>query len=324
MAFDVKYHISAKEQIEQRRSANLRKLELRQREISGKFPQYDALRAVMAETGAKIVKAVLGGNAESELAQIRQENTNAAVKIKELLLSNKYPANYLEAIYSCESCKDSGVTSNGYCDCYKTLVKRIAAQEINSKSPLSLTGFGSFDIELYPDTNENGYNIRNIMRGNLQICVDFAEDFHLPGAGLLLSGKTGLGKTHLSLAIAGRVIERGFNVIYGSAPTLFRKVENEHFNREKGNTMDSLQSCELLVLDDIGAEWESSTFYASVFFNLLDSRMNAGTPTVINTNLTMGELEARYGERIMSRFLTKTILKFYGNDIRQIKRRKSV
>jgi len=327
MAFDVKYHIQAEDELKRRKKANEKELEIRQNRVEQHFPEIAEQRSVMARTGVKLIQLALGGGGasadtekvEAQLAQIQQEHTAAAARIKELLMKAKYPHDYLNPIYSCEVCKDSGIVRDGRCDCYKKTVSRLAAQEVNSKSPLTLTGFESFDVSLYPDIIEDGHSIRTIMQGNFDCCRDYAEDFHLPDSGLLLSGKTGLGKTHLSLAIAGKVLEKGFNAVYGSAPDLFRKIESEHFGREEGSTMESLQSAELLVLDDIGAEWESS-FYTATFYNLLNSRMNLGNPTLINTNLTMAELKSRYGERIMSRFLTMKILKFYGNDIRQIKR----
>ena len=70
---------------------------------------------------------------------------------------------------------------------------------------------------------------------------------------LLFLGNTGLGKTHLSLAIAGQVINKGYGVIYGSAQNLLAKLEKEKFSFN--NTEDQPQSylslvleCDLLIL----------------------------------------------------------------------------
>jgi DNA replication protein DnaC len=326
MSFDVKYHIQAEDELKRRKQSNLKELEVRRNRIEKKFPEIMELRIKMSSTGARIAKVALeGGDTDTKLEQVRHENTTAAARIKELLMKANYPDNYLDPIYSCKSCKDSGVYNGVRCECYKNTLKRLAAEGINSKSPLTLTGFESFDVELYPDTkSKEGYNIREIMKNNLDYCKNYAEDFHVSAVsntGLLLSGQTGLGKTHLSLAIAGRVLNRGFNAVYGSAPDLFRKINREDFGREDGNTMETLQSAELLVLDDIGAEPDRQD-YRSDFYNLINSRMNLGNPTIISTNLTMSELKLRYGDRILSRFMTMKILKFYGNDIRQIKRNK--
>jgi DNA replication protein DnaC len=314
----VKHHLAAKQELSQRKTANERKQLARQREIAQKYPQYESLKNEMASCGAKIVQAVLnGGNIESVQAQ----TAAASAKIKELLIKANLPHDYLEPIYSCEICRDSGTTETGCCKCYTDIVRRLTAEEINTRSPLAITTFDSFELEFYPDTKSesSAATMREIMRRNLMFCKDYAENFHLPGTGLLFSGRTGLGKTHLSLAIAGKVIDNGFHVIYGSAPDLFRKIENEHFGREQGDTMTTLQSAQLLVLDDIGAEWDSG-FYVSVFYNLLNSRLNSRLPLIISTNLNLMELEKRYDERIVSRLLTMRLLEFFGNDIR-LKRR---
>jgi DNA replication protein DnaC len=330
--FDVKYHIQAKNEIDSRREINAKKLEARQREIANRFPKYTDLRSAMSSSWAKVVQAALkgrSGGSESiestseKIKQIQAENITAATKIKELLMNAKYPHDYLDPIYSCKICKDTGNTDNSRCVCYMDEVKRIAAADINANSPLTLTGFDSFELEFYPDSALDGSkskrSIRDIMRENFEFCKNYAENFHLPNNGLIFSGKTGLGKTHLSLAIAGCVIDNGFNVIYGSAPDLFRKIENEHFGREPGRTMDSLKNAQLLVLDDVGAEWESN-FYVAAFYDLVNSRMNSRLPIIISTNLNLMELEKRYSERIVSRLLTMKLMEFFGSDIRLKKR----
>ncbi len=47
-----------------------------------------------------------------------------------------------------------------------------------------------------------------------------------------MTGGTGLGKTHLSLAIANEAIQKGYGVVYSSVGNLVTKLENEHFGRE--------------------------------------------------------------------------------------------
>ncbi|MCL1903341.1 MAG: ATP-binding protein [Oscillospiraceae bacterium] len=321
MNFNQKYYVQAENELKNLRRTNAKELELRRCEIERVIPEYTKLRKVMAATGARIAEIVIkGGDTDAQLAVVQEENTAAAARIRELLVKARKPADYLDHIYSCKNCLDTGIVGGIRCDCYKNRVKRLAAEGINSTSPLTLTGFESFSIELYPDVEKDGLNIRNSMHGVLNYCREYADEFCLPNTGLLLIGETGLGKTHLSLAIAGRVLSRGFNAVYGSAPDLFRKIENEHFGRGNENTMESLQSAELLVIDDIGAEFNTE-LNISIFYNLFNSRMNGGKATVINTNLSLTELRARYGDRINSRFLTMKILKFYGNDIRQIKRK---
>jgi DNA replication protein DnaC len=319
MAFDVKYYIQAKNEIKKRKQANAVKREMRYSEIEQKFPEYAKLRAVMASTGAKIVRSIInGGNTDEALSKIQAENTEAAIKIKELLMKSKYPPDYLDNIYTCKTCKDTGVSGNLRCDCFNKLVRQFAAQSINSKSPLLLTSFDNFELERYPDEKIKGRNLtyRENMQTIYDECVKYAENFRLPNAGLLFIGRAGLGKTHLSLAIAGKIIESGFNVVYDSAPDLFEKIEREHFGDRHNNTMETLKNAELLILDDVSAEWEHSSFHVSSFYNLLNTRMSRGLPMIISTNLDMNGLAERYTERITSRLFTMNILRFFGSDMR--------
>ncbi|MDR1928036.1 MAG: ATP-binding protein, partial [Oscillospiraceae bacterium] len=131
---------------------------------------------------------------------------------------------------------------------------------------------------------------------------------------------TGLGKTHLSLAIAQQVLAKGFGVIYGSAQNLFSRLERERFARFGENTGEAEQAlleCDLLILDDLGAEF-STSFTVSALYNLLNTRLNRALPTIINTNLDARQREEKYSERVTSRIIGNyQTLRFFGSDIRQ-------
>ena len=79
-----------------------------------------------------------------------------------------------------------------------------------------------------------------------------------------------------------------------------------------------LTTADLLILDDLGAEIDNR-MYVSVLYTIINSRMNASLPIVINTNLTPAELERKYDERVSSRLLTMDELIFVGSDVRVMK-----
>jgi DNA replication protein DnaC len=142
------------------------------------------------------------------------------------------------------------------------------------------------------------------IRGNLYIC-----------------GNTGVGKTFLSHCISKEAIDRGLSVLYFSSGEFFDILVGQTFDRKnRGNVVkDLISSCDLLVIDDLGTEFYSP-YTASLFYNIINSRLLSRRPTVINTNLTFDELEKRYSARITSRFIgSYDMKKFIGNDIRQIK-----
>ena len=89
--------------------------------------------------------------------------------------------------------------------------------------------------------------------------------------------------------------------------------------RENENTLNSLIECDLLILDDLGAEF-STQFTVSVIYNIVNSRLLGGKPTIISTNLSLIQLETVYTKRTASRILSEyTLLRFDGSDIRQLK-----
>jgi DNA replication protein DnaC len=159
------------------------------------------------------------------------------------------------------------------------------------------------------------------MEGVLRFCRSYAENFGTDSPSILMTGATGLGKTHLSLAIAQSAIDRGFGVIYGSAQNFMLQLERERFGRAPAGSESErhLLECDLLILDDLGAEF-ITPFVISTVYNLINTRLMSGLPTIISTNLTIKELEEKYSPRIVSRIIgSYRVLHFIGKDVRQLK-----
>jgi DNA replication protein DnaC len=160
------------------------------------------------------------------------------------------------------------------------------------------------------------------MKKNLTICKEYANNFNKHSESLFMKGSTGLGKTHLSLSIANEVIKKGYGVIYVSAPSLVSQLEKEHFtyNKNDSKTDEMLIDCDLLIIDDLGTEF-ATQFSNSAIYNIFNSRLLADKPVIINTNLTLQELERQYSQRFVSRITGQaTRLDFFGKDIRIIKK----
>lgn len=133
----------------------------------------------------------------------------------------------------------------------------------------------------------------------------YADEFDTTSESLMLLGNAGLGKTHAALAIAGEVLEKGFDVIYVSSPDFFSKLEALHFGSDPAGEEEMLlrtaAGADLLILDDLGSEFNSS-FLISTLYSLLNNRLGAKLPTIVTTNITDGALlEKLYTEKISSR-----------------------
>ena len=300
-------------------------------ELTAKYPEFLFIEEELAKTGASVIRAfsLTGDDVGKALQNIRKKNETLHAERKNLLKALKLPEDYLEVKYTCEKCQDTGIYEerddernvsfgSKYCECYHSLMKKYAAEDLNKNTPLELSNFEDFDLTLYP-TSKNGESPREAMGYVYNSCVKYAETFDLDSVSLYFYGRTGLGKTHLSLAIANEVIKKGYNVIYGSVITFLNKMEKEKFGRaETFVTEDILIGADLLILDDLGAEFQSS-YTVSAIYNLLNSRICRGVPTIISSNLSLDEIKNRYPESIASRIIgTFSPVEFIGDDVRQI------
>ena len=313
--------------LEQRRRGAQDTAQEHRQEVYAKIPQVAAIDRQLSSTALSVARAVLDENQNvGELIEgLRQKNLSLQEKRAALLRHAGLPVNYTDVIYTCEKCKDRGYVGSQMCSCLQNLLKKLAHEFLCEQSALGNCSFSTFHLDYYPDQIDPalGINPRQRMGEILQYCQRYASRFSLASHSILMQGKTGLGKTHLSLSIASAVLEQGFGVIYMSAQNLLSKIEREHFARainDNGDTFSMVCDADLLILDDLGAEF-ATQFTVSAIYNIINSRILGGKPTIINTNLTLSELRDRYTERIVSRLMgTYSVLTFYGNDIRQLKR----
>ena len=141
-------------------------------------------------------------------------------------------------------------------------------------------------------------------------CRDYGRSFGKnKKEGLLLSGPAGTGKTHLAVAILDyivrlkqRLIKK--EIIFTTVPDMVEKVRKKMFINPKAPDKEvykeSLLECDLLVLDDLGAE-SMTDWTRDLVHQIIDFRYQGKTPTVITTNLTLGRIKELYGERVYSR-----------------------
>ncbi len=265
--------------------------------------------------GARLAMVTLSGD-KAQIKSLKAEAKLLSAQKKEILKKAKIPTEG----FDCNLCNDTGYVNGKICECIKREASRIMAEELSKEMPLGECRFDNFDLKFYADkTDENGANPKRRMTGILKLCREYVDNFNTASPSLLFRGDTGLGKTHLTLAIVAGVVDKGFMPIYGSAENLFSLVEAEKFSGGVRESYDSMLNCDLLAIDDLGAEMATS-FTRSVLTNLINTRLLSGKPTIINTNLSMKEIENRYSPRIASRLIGNYDDNiFLGADIRQQK-----
>ena len=260
--------------------------------------------------------AALGGSMEAARAALLRADEALAAAARDA----GYDAEAFTPRYHCPLCGDTGMQGGTPCSCVAEVARRLRREEINAASPLGLCQFASFEVERYSDAVEAelGISPREYMGKLLNYCRNYAARFSQNSPNLLFMGHTGLGKTHLALAIADAVLEGGHDVLYTSAAALAAQLGREHFDYSNNDEwLAACQEADLLILDDLGTEY-ITPLTISVLYELINTRMLTHRPTIYTTNITdQSVFVARYTEKVASRMLGGCkMFKFFGSDQR--------
>ena len=284
-----------------------------------------ALRHAEEEVRVRGVRCALAGASGKDRTAAAAALAKAKQDLTALLASSGRPADALEPHFTCKKCQDTGTFEGHTCICVHKLMQKLRREEIESLSSLSISSFDTMELRYYPNTMDDklGEPVRSYMGSLLAELRAYAEEFDRSSESLMLFGNAGLGKTHAALAIAGIVLEKDFDVIYVSSPDFFSKLEALHFGADPGGEEETLlqtaAGADLLILDDLGTEFNSS-FFLRTLYSLLNNRLGAHLPTIVTTNITDGALlEKLYTEKISSRLSAFVPCLFAGQDIRSQK-----
>ncbi|MBR6658250.1 MAG: ATP-binding protein [Oscillospiraceae bacterium] len=328
MAYSSEVYSRAKRIIDERRSLADRDASIRKADVYAKYPAVRDLDNQLMREMANFTMLMLRQKSEPDevLSSMKAEIDSIQQKRSEILSANSLPSDYLEPHYTCKKCDDIGRKNGILCSCYKELCREEALKELAASSGSAACSFENFSLSYYVDNGaSDGTNPRRKMQNYYNFCINYANEFSADSPSIIMMGKTGLGKTHLSLSIAKAVIaneKSAFGVVYSPAQKLVSELEREHFSFSGTDfAMRKYTECDLLIIDDLGAEF-SSQFTTAAIGNLINERLYENRPTIISTNLSVKELTERYSERTASRILGEyKRLLFVGEDIRFLKNR---
>jgi len=321
-------------QYDLKRQRAISEAENRKEQLKKDEPKYNDLVEKKNKLALELTKTVV--RTKGIERQVAEENLE--IKLKEVekeiesLLSNlKLGKDYLKPKFECARCEDTGyINDTVRCSCFTQRVVNITYKQ-NNMLKLKDENFNTFDIAYFSNKSDKSkYQSDKSPLENIdeikKISQVFCENIHDPKQkNLLFVGKAGTGKTFMSSCIANEIVNKGYTVLYQTAPLLmdmlleakFASLKDEIKKEQYSNVFD----VDLLIIDDLGTENLNNMKFTELF-NIINTRLLKDKKTIISTNLSLAELASEYDDRVMSRLIGNyTICRFFGEDIRLKKKR---
>ncbi len=225
--------------------------------IQEKIPELRDIQKKLTAIGLSISKLYFNDeNVEREFEKLRNESLKLQQRKKEILLKNGVNEDELMVHYNCSFCKDTGYVDGRMCMCHRQLLIQLERDEIEKMAPLDKCTFENFKLSYYPDeSSTRGITPRYRAEQILEYCRQYAQTLGSHSKNLLLIGGTGLGKTHLSLAIANVAINKGLSVVFGTCQNIVSDLNNESFGRETKNyNTNTVFYTDLLIIEHLVTE----------------------------------------------------------------------
>ena len=305
---------------EQKQVHNRDVLDKRRKTVYNLVPEMKDIHDSISLLSVNQARKLLNGD-EAALSELKSQIRALISKKTELLVAAGFPADYLEPIYECPDCKDTGYIGSQKCHCLQKAIIDLLYTQSNLKNILQEENFDTFSFKYYSDNHVDPVTGRSALtniRNAHFIAHDFVDTFAKDFRNLFLYGDTGVGKTFLTNCIAKELIDNSFSVIYFTAFELFDTLAKSRVEKDSAAEMmnEHIFDCDLLIIDDLGTELTNS-FTVSQLFLCINERLLRRKSTIISTNLSLESLVDIYSERTFSRITSNyTMLKITGDDIR--------
>lgn len=224
-------------------------------------------------------------------------------KVKPKRHERDYVKNGLLYCYRCQTPKEYEITYNFGNECKTTIVpvmcdcekdefeEQAKRQAMNDraiwKQKMIARGLGRQALRECTFENDDKSNPKIT-----EICQSYVDNYkqmYEENIGLLLAGDVGTGKTFYSLMIANALIDKGTKVKFTNIAKEINNLQNA-YPEERQRILDDIINCHLLILDDVGAE-RNTSYAVEQIYNIINSRYEANKPLIVTTNLSIEEFE---------------------------------
>ncbi len=246
-----------------------------------------------------------------------------------ILESLGYSKDYLEPVYDCPDCRDTGFIGSEKCHCFKQLAIDLLYENSNIESLIEDGDFDKFDLKYYSKEETDaitGISSYDSAKRTLDSCRSFVHNFSADKKNLYIYGDVGMGKTLLTHCIAKALLAEGYSVLYYTSAEFFEVLSSHTFGKddEEPEKYTQIYDCDLLVIDDLGTEL-TNKFVISGMFECINGRALSEKSTIFSTNLTLEDTQERYGDRIFSRLVSSyDVLRLFGQDVRLARRMENI
>lgn len=270
--------------------------------IYNELPLLQQIDQAIGQKNITMIRVGILQKNKAEKEKLQREIEQLMVDRQRLLQENKLDESIYEPQWDCPQCQDRGYTEPGVlCTCYQK--ERLEDLFLRSGMPEAMRQY-TFDNFL-----TSYYENEVAMEEKVLWCRQFVWQVQqgYSKQSLFLTGDVGRGKTHLSAAIANAVLANGNTVIYRRAADLFdliRQYKYEESHERCGEMLEQLRTCDLLVIDDLGAE-RTTDFVIEQLVLILEDRNYKDKPWIINSNLALNNIKTYYDARTADRILDR-------------------
>lgn len=246
----------------------------RYKEVTSLCPQYQTIEDEIISLSMQEAAKRIGNDSSDTNTDEFNERLQSLIKQKAVLLASiGKPSDYLDNIYTCKKCQDTGYINGTRCSCFKKKAIDLIYHDSNLKNITANENFSTFSFDWYDKTtidSATGLTPYNNIHKVFDVCQSFVKTFDTNFSNLLLLGETGVGKTFLSNCIAKKLLDSYHSVIYLTAIELFKCFENSDFSKGEDVEYQDVSyfiDCDLLIIDDLGTESYNSYTIPSCFMS---------------------------------------------------------